>query len=794
MQRTKESLPFCGLTIRAVDDSGQIFHGYDEDGKEPWLGAIFSVGTLSGADQSTVDTLVSALSVPLPAGTFIQFALLAHPHVDAPLRRYRQAKAAATGMQQEMVTRQHDLYESGIEVPLISASEVKMNVQDLFLTFKTPATVKPSSQEVADAQAVAMRISEAVSATKMTLNRMKIDDYLQLMRTLHDMWGAESDYYNPDRPINEQIYGPTEGLNFNEENTINFHSGRYYGKALSVKLFPQYASLGSMSRVTGDFNGLSNQITDPFYMVLTIKYPDQVDTINKVKTRSAIINHQAYGPMLRLAPILGYKKQGFDVLTDEINGKGGTICEINFTIFLFAKDKLHLEGLSAGLCAYYGSMQYKIVEDRRVLKPLWNELLPLNTSNEGIKNLHRFHTMAIKHAVQFLPILGEWRGTASASMLMITRHGQPATFDLFESDGNYNAYVCAESGAGKSFFTQGLIRDYLAEGAKVWAIDNGASYFKLNKMVKGEYIEFANDSNICMNPFTHIDDLDDEMDVLKATLSKMASPEDGLNDFQMSILEQAITSVWQKYGPTATPASVANWCTEQANNPEANRLATQLFPFTGGAYSRWFDGPNTLDMSKDFVVLELQDLKGRKALQQVILLQIISRINHDIFLTRGRKKILIIDEAWELLDDPVMAKALVAIYRKARKNQGAILVVTQSVNDLAKSENSKAILDNSSWSFILKQKSASIDDAMKSGVMDIDPYAAYLMKSVHTVPGRYAEVMVRSGSNYGVFRNVVDRFTNVTFSTKGAEFEQIMASIQSGVPAVDAVNEYLATQ
>lgn len=794
MRRTKESLPFSSLTMRATDESEQIFHCYDDDGKEPWLGAVFAVTSLSGADQSTVDTLISALSVPMPAGSFIQFGLMAHPHVDEPLRRYRSNKVNAEGMSKEMATRQHDLFESGLKSPLISQSAVLMNCQDLFITIKVPASLHPTAENIASAQAAATRLSEAISATKMSLRRLKVSDYIQLLRTLHDMWGAENDSFVPDIPIREQIYGPTEGLNFKEENTINFHGGRYYGKVLSVKLFPQHASLSSMARVTGDANGLSNQITDPYYMVMTIRYPDQVDTANKVKTRGAMINHQAYGPMLRLAPILGYKKQGFDVLIDEISGHGGVLCEVNFTIFLFSQDKLRLEGLSAALCAYYGSMQYKIIEDRRLLKPLWNELLPLNTTTEGIKNLYRFHTMAVKHAVQFLPILGEWCGTQGAAMVFTTRHGQPATFDLYDSEGNYNAYVCAESGAGKSFFTQGLIRDYLAEGAKVWAIDSGASYFKFNRMVGGEYIEFSNESEICMNPFTHIDDLDDEMDVLKATLAKMASPEDGLNDHQMSILEQAITSVWQKYGRNATPSAVSQWCVEQANNPEANRLATQLFPFTSGAYTRWFNGPNTLDMNKDFVVLELQDLKGRKALQQVILLQIISRINHEMFLTRGRKKILVIDEAWELLDDPMMAKALVAIYRKARKSQGAIIVVTQSVADLAKSENSKAIIDNSTWSFILKQKPESINAAVKSGAMNIDPYGAYLMKTVHTVPGAYAEVMVRRGSQYGVYRNVVDAFTNVTFSTKGAEFEQIMGEINNGVSAVDAVNNYLAMQ
>lgn len=790
-KRNPDSLPFARLSIRATDETQTIFHGYDDDGKNAWLGACFIANTLTGADQSTVDRLTSALSVPMPKNAFLQFGLLAHPHVEDTLARYKAKKWLTEGMSLALVDRHLGLFKSGVDKPLINQSGVLMNKQDLIVTFKVPASASPTSGEIAEVQSAANRLIESISSAGLSLEQCDVKKYLKVMRTLHDLWGEENDSFNEHQPIREQIYGPSEGIDYSDRTTMNFHGGRYFGKALSVKFFPQRASLSAMSRLTGDMAGLSNQITDPYYMVMTMRYPDQVDAGDRVRRRSAMINHQAFGPMLRVAPILGYKKQGFDVLVDEIDGRGGMLCEMNLTVFLFSKEKSKIDKLSAGLSAYYSSLKFKMIEDSRVLEPLWNELMPLNTSEEGTKNLFRFHTMGVAHAVQFMPILGEWCGTRGSAMLFATRHGQPATFDLYDTDGNNNAYICAESGAGKSFITQGIVRDYLAEGAKVWAIDAGRSYYKTCKMVGGEFIEFSNDSNICLNPFTNVDDLDDEMDVLKATLAKMAAPEDGLSDHELAILEQAITSVWQKYGPSATPAAVAEWCLEQASSPEANRLATQLFPFTGGAYARWFNGPNTLDLNKDFVVLELQDLKGRKALQQVVLLQLISRINHEIFMTRGRKKILIIDEAWEMLDDPVMAKALTAIYRKARKHEGSVIVVTQSVADLAKSENSKPIMDNSTWSFILAQRPKSIDDAVSSGNLSIDPYGAYLMKTVHTVPGKYSEVMVRRSNQYGVYRNVVDDFTKITFSTKGDEFEPIMTAIDQGVSAEMAVQNYL---
>jgi conjugal transfer ATP-binding protein TraC len=302
------------------------------------------------------------------------------------------------------------------------------------------------------------------------------------------------------------------------------------------------------------------------------------------------------------------------------------------------------------------------------------------------------------------------------------------------------------------------------------------------------------DSQICLNPFTFIEDLEEEMDILKAMLSKMASPDEPLEVYQMALLEGAITSTYKKYGVNATVREVADFCLAQSD-PEAQRLGKQLFPFAGGAYTRWFDGPNNLDMDRDFVVMELSDLKGRKSLQQVVLLQLMSRINYEMFLTRGRKKVLIIDEAWELLDDPVMGKAMEALYRKARKEKGAVIIVTQSIDDLYNSPNARAIAANSAWQFILKQSSESIDGAIESGHFKIDAYGAQMLKTVHTIPGKYSEIMIKRGEGqWGIVRLVVNRFSQVLYSSKDDERDEIFDAIEDGSNVVTAINQFIARE
>lgn len=791
----RANLPFEKITAISSDPDSKLI--YCSDGTEHYLGAVFMTAPLRGADSSTVDKFRSALSMPFPAGSFVQIGLLSAPDTEDALYAYTKAKyLCENDVLRELALGHAEYIRSGRDEPLIARSGVLLNQQRLVITIKTPCSrARPSLADVAAGKETVDRVQEAFRAADLQTFQLDAAGYLQLMRLITHLWERPDSHYDEHLQLREQIFSVGDEINYKDPTTIAFNGGQHYAKVMSVKHFPKRASLAIMNHMIGDPLGLSNQITDPYYMVLTLHYPDQVKKKDWVRNRSSMLNHQVFGPTAHMIPILSYKKQGMDVLVHEMDGKGAVICEANFSLFLFSRSREKLNKITAGLQAYYTSLGFEMREDRRILEALWDNFMPLNTTREGTKNLWRFHTMGVSHAVQFMPVIGEWTGSSmSGSMLFTTRRGQPVLIDIYDSASNYNGVIFAEAGAGKSFLTQKLISDYLAEGAKVWAIDSGRSYFKQCRAVKGSFIEFNPESQLCLNPFTFIENLEEEMDILKAMLAKMAAPEETLGDYPMSLLEQAITSVYTKYGNNATVREVATFLIEQPD-VESQRLGKQLYPYAGGSYTRWFDGPNNLDMNNAFVVMELSDLKGRKNLQQVVLLQLMSRINYDMFLTRGRKKILIVDEAWELLDDPVMGKAMEALYRKVRKEKGAVLIVTQSIEDLYNSPNARAIAANSAWQFILKQNAESIDGAIEGGHFKIDAYGAQQLKTVHTIPGKYSEVMIKRGeSDWGIVRLTVNRFSQVLFSTKDDERDDIFDAIDRGDNVVDAVNQFIAKE
>ncbi|MBG6083004.1 type IV secretion system protein TraC [Rubrivivax gelatinosus] len=794
LQGHRANVPFANLTVMAYDPPTQLFH--TTDGKASYLAALYVGAPLGGASSSTVEKFKAALAMPLPPGSFVQLGLLSTGDVEELLDGYTAGKTNE-GVLGTLIDRHYEHTLAGREQPLVKRSGIHLHRQRLVVSIKIPLHApRPSEADIVSAKEYSDRFSEALKAAGLNLDQLDHAGYLALTRLLLRPWDPVDAAYDESSPLREQVYSPGDAVCYKDRHIIDFHNGQHYAKLLSVKRFPKRASMALMNYMIGEPHGLSNQITDPYWITLTLHYPDQVAKADWVRTRSAMINHQVFGPTAHMIPILGYKKQGIDVLVHEMEGKGAVLCEVNFSIFLMSRSKERLNKLSAGLRAYYSSLAFEMREDARILEVMWDNMLPLNVSAPAIDKTFRFHTMAVAHAVQFLPVIGEWRGTGvKGAVLMLTRRGQPALWDLYHSHTNYNAVIFAESGAGKSFLTQKIVVDYLAEGAKVWAIDVGHSYKKLAKAVSGEFIEFHTDSQICLNPFTHIEgNLDEEMDILKATIAKMAAPEETLSDYQMAILEQAITSVYTKFGNQANITAIAEFLLSQTD-VEAHRLAKQLYPFAGGAYTRWFDGENNLDLDNAFVVLELQDLKGRKALQQVVLLQLISRINHEMYKTHGRKKVLIIDEAWEMLDDPMMAKAMEAAYRKARKHDGAVIVVTQSIGDLYNSPNSKAIAANSAWQLILQQKAEQVDSALETGQFKIEAYGAHMLKSVHTLRGSYSEVMIkRSENDWGIVRLVVDRFHQVMFSTTGDERDDLLDAIDRGDDVVSAIDGFIARE
>lgn len=806
------------MTIQSYDPVYNTFAGSDPGGKGKYLGAVWIGEPLHGVGDGQVLSLQSALSSSYPTDTVIQFGLLAAPDIKETVFDYELPKNPKNEVLRELVKRHSDLIKSGIDEPLVKASGVKLVKKRLIVTIKYPVDSITDVQLKMFAE-YADKLNSGLMSAGIHLKRATAEEYLGICRLITHIYDKIDNRYDENLAINEQVFYNSDELvvnkssiDFNtsdlsdkvhpeeENNHILSQNKNYVAKALFPKYFPKHSTLGMMNYVLGDPKGLSNQITDPYYIVMTMNYPEQVLKREAIAQKSAWIDHQMFGGSTgKFVPILAHKQYNFNLMREEIDTNSAVIVEANFTMWFFGKTNKRVSRAMEECRTYLSSLGFDMREDKLVLDSLFSETFPLNTTKEGQKGLFRSHTMTASQATQFLPLISEWRGTQHPTVLLTTRRGEVGGLDLFQSDSNYNAVIVAASGGGKSFLTQRIITDYLAEGAKIWVIDSGRSYQKLASAIGGTFMEFHPDSDICLNPFTSFlperggagKSIDDEMDFLASLLERMAAQRETLDDLELETLKRAIRQTYIEHQGHSSVQNVADWLAAQHDDNRAMELALRLDSFAYGQYSKNFNGYANINLGNDFVVLELDDLKSQKQLQQVVLLQLVAQITHEMYLNPGRKKILIIDEAWELLDDPIMAKAMESAYRKARKYDGAVITITQGIADLYKSSNSRAMIENAAWQIILQQKSEAIDDVLEEGLLKLESYGAQQLKTVSTVKNSHSELMIMHNGTYGIFRLIVDKFTQVMFSTSGDERNVIMKDMNQGKNVIQSIEEYI---
>ena len=289
------------------------------------------------------------------------------------------------------------------------------------------------------------------------------------------------------------------------------------------------------------------------------------------------------------------------------------------------------------------------------------------------------------------------------------------------------------------------------------------------------------------------------MEMLRPVVAQMVSPNALLDQYQLSWLDIAIRAVWYDHGRDATLTQLAEHlktaCKDEDDHcdPRVRDMGVQLFPFTAdGAYGRFFAGGPPLDLDRDFIVLELEELKAKKDLQAVVLLMLMYRITREMYLTRERRKLVIVDEAWELLRGVATGEFLEAGYRRARKYNGAFVTGTQSIEDYTRSAAANAALENADWVFMLRQKPESLAALEASQRLPMNETIRAMLRSLQTEHGAFAEVFVYSPMGYGVGLVIFDPFTLLLASSRAEDMIAVDAYRRKGLSTEDAIERVLA--
>jgi conjugal transfer ATP-binding protein TraC len=254
--------------------------------------------------------------------------------------------------------------------------------------------------------------------------------------------------------------------------------------------------------------------------------------------------------------------------------------------------------------------------------------------------------------------------------------------------------------------------------------------------------------------------------------------------------------VWNDYGQETNPTLIQKYLLEKIKNEAgtvervAFELGKQLQPFTqDGIYGSYFNGRANISLNADMVGLELEELKNAPELRRVVLFVLTSMIAHDMYLSRDRKKLCLVDEAWQLLGaDKETAEFIEEGYRRARKYNGIFCVGTQGIEDAYKNDASKAAYNNADWKIFLRQDRKNLEKLIEDGVVNISPAIKRQLLSLRTEKGRFSEMLISSPNGDAVVRHIPDPFSLLMASTEAADFNECQMLLAQGYSSIETMN------
>lgn len=403
----------------------------------------------------------------------------------------------------------------------------------------------------------------------------------------------------------------------------------------------------------------------------------------------------------------------------------GTEKFFQFALYItaYAESLEELDRLSDQIEDILGS---RLVYSRRVYYQAeqgFNSTMPL-----GNDELYITFNMNSSPIASSFPFISSELTSDQGILYGINRHNNSLIlFDRFSLQ-NANSVVFATSGAGKSYAIKLEILRSLMLGTEVIVIDPEYEYKHLAEAVGGTYINISLSSENKINPFDLPRSVGGEAkpkDIIRSaviTLKGLARLMLGnLSYDEDSIIDRALLETYAKKDITPDSdlskieAPIMSDFEQVLDGMEGgSELALRLRKFTEGTFSGLLNNQTNVEMNNQLVCFSVRDLEDE--LRPIAIYTIVNYI-WNIVRSEMKKRILVIDEAWWMMQHEDSAKFIFALVKRCRKYYLGVTTITQDVNDFLVSPYGQAIVTNSSLQILLKQSPAAIDLVQKTFIL-----------------------------------------------------------------------------
>jgi type IV secretory pathway VirB4 component len=392
-------------------------------------------------------------------------------------------------------------------------------------------------------------------------------------------------------------------------------------------------------------------------------------------------------------------------------------------VTIYADKKEDLERLTAEIENIFGS---RLVYSRKVFYQAeqgFNSTLPVCNDE-----LYITFNMNSSPVASSFPFISSELTSDNGILYGINRHNNSLIlFDRFSLQ-NANTVVFATSGAGKSYAIKLEILRSLMLGTEIIVIDPEYEYKHLSDAAGGTYINLSLSSEEKINPFDLPRSIGSDSkpgDIIRSAVITVKGlirlMLGDLTHEEDSIVDRALLETYAKKDITPScdlsqiePPIMQDFQDVLEGMEGGANLSLRLRKYTEGTFSGLFNQPTNVKMENQLVCFSVRDLEDE--LRPIAIYMIINYI-WNVVRSEVKKRILVIDEAWWLMQHEDSAKFIYALVKRCRKYYLGVTTITQDVNDFLISPYGQAIVTNSSLQLLLKQSTAAIDLIQKTFIL-----------------------------------------------------------------------------
>ncbi len=790
------------LTGRSASLSDYLYHRYYDEEEQLFFlegdvaGFILEIQPIVGVDDALLKNLDYLFNTELPYGSYLQFFLIASNEVSGILDEYAKSRTNHNPILQKLTSR----YTTFVSKMACSFGDYDGRLARNFRIYVSYSKFCKSGKkvlpiEVAGIQSFKKLFVKKLEALKLSPRICNDLDLIGLSKEIFEFQpkpfiGLNKNANNASNHATLDRRMLSSGMQFRlDEDGFHNETNNSITRCYTPSELPEGFSLAKMINLLGTSDG--GGIPARFAISYTVATNIGEAAQGGMQARGKKVIHAAEQWYSRNNRNLQRDAAEWRDIIDQAKNKERFLTDSFQVILTCPANKI--EESEQGLLSLYRGSDWGIEVNNKFHLPLLLSCLPLHQPHYH-KNLIMYKKAEIcmgMRATAKLPIHAEWKGVPKPGVLFFGRRGQLFHWNPFYriSSGNYNVCVFGPSGGGKSVFLQALSASMMAMGTKVFILDIGQSFAELSKLLGGEIIQFGKDVKLALNPFAGFaadmeeDDFKDLVKCAKELLKIMCGAKDERGEAE---LEKAIIESLKENNHQMDINGFTEYLSRQSSLMKEYGIT--LYSYTkSGVYGKYFTGANSASFKEQITIFEFEEIKKDTKLLAIILQILLMEVTNQFFTgDRSKPFMIIVDEAWMLLD--YAAGFFAAFARTVRKYGGSLVTCVQNFNDLQKTDQHRAILENSTWTMLLKQDEKGLEAFKESEAFkDMLP----LIRSISLAPGKYSEMLISATGVNVVGRLVLDEYSNTLYSTDAGDFNYLNKAQQQGIN-LDAAIEELA--